>query len=388
MIGRSLFDSESINEMFDNRLAGNPAVRAVRAVLAIALALCLPLAPLQAETAIALSDNPDAVARFVRAPGAPRPGGEVELTDVDLLNNRANNGGALGVDSARVVVNGGEIQGNNAFYYGGGLYVIDSSGSEPSVVKIELTRFTGNTAGVSGGGAWADSGQTFELRRAWFQGNVAEGLWAGAAFNPTLVERCWFLENGGTGAVTNYAGAVKLRNSAIIRNSVFMGNVSYFGGAVDLYDYPDQSTRYELINNTFVDNTALSGEGMAIYFYAIDAVVLKNNIIVDTGLSPAESHIHNIDIFLSYDITHNDLWIDSGTAFGGYVLEDEDLIGTTGNIPVDPMFDTYHTGDFAGADLQLLPGSPCINAGDISYGGDRDGTETDMGAYGGPTSLP
>ena len=79
MIGRSLFDSESINEMFDNRLAGNPAVRAVRAVLAIALALCLPLAPLQAETAIALSDNPDAVARFVRAPGAPRPGGEVEL---------------------------------------------------------------------------------------------------------------------------------------------------------------------------------------------------------------------------------------------------------------------------------------------------------------------
>jgi len=76
MIGRSLFDSESIDEMFDNRLAGNAAVRAV---LAIALALCLPLAPLQAETAIALSDNPDAVARFVRAPGAPRPGGEVEL---------------------------------------------------------------------------------------------------------------------------------------------------------------------------------------------------------------------------------------------------------------------------------------------------------------------
>ena len=29
MIGRSLFDSESINEMFDNRLAGNPAARAV-----------------------------------------------------------------------------------------------------------------------------------------------------------------------------------------------------------------------------------------------------------------------------------------------------------------------------------------------------------------------
>ena len=76
MIGRSLFDSESIDEMFDNRLSGNPAARAV---LAIALALCLPLAPLQAETAIALSDNPDAVARFVRAPGAPRPGGEVEL---------------------------------------------------------------------------------------------------------------------------------------------------------------------------------------------------------------------------------------------------------------------------------------------------------------------
>jgi len=76
MIGRSLFDSESIDEMFDNRLAGNAALRAV---FAIALALCLPLAPLQAETAIALSDNPDAVARFVRAPGAPRPGGEVEL---------------------------------------------------------------------------------------------------------------------------------------------------------------------------------------------------------------------------------------------------------------------------------------------------------------------
>lgn len=63
----------------------------------------------------------------------------------------------------------------------------------------------------------------------------------------------------------------------------------------------------------------------------------------------------------------------------GQVEYSTSFLGGLGNLNVDPLFVNSALGD-----LQLQPGSPCVDAGDPSSPKDADCTRTDMGAY--PTS--
>ncbi len=68
------------------------------------------------------------------------------------------------------------------------------------------------------------------------------------------------------------------------------------------------------------------------------------------------------------------------------MLHDRSLEGVNGNIGGFPMF-----VDPAAGDYRLLPGSPCIDAGNPALALDPDGTRADMGAFpfdqGGPTTY-
>ena len=102
-----------------------------------------------------------------------------------------------------------------------------------------------------------------------------------------------------------------------------------------------------------------SGSGTGIYYRMQSVATITGNIITNFERG----------IYFTYGskdeerkklITHNDVWgnttnyISQSTPF--------DLTGTQGNISADPMFADPTRGDY-----RLLPGSPCIDAGDPDY---------------------
>jgi hypothetical protein len=92
-------------------------------------------------------------------------------------------------------------------------------------------------------------------------------------------------------------------------------------------------------------------------------LTIRNTIVWDnTGRNPRflwnESYFSNIDEISYIQTAH-------------------------GNIREDPLF-----VDISESDYLLLPGSPCIDAGDsLEVYNDLDGSRNDMGIYGGPDPI-
>ena len=150
----------------------------------------------------------------------------------------------------------------------------------------------------------------------------------------------------------------------------------------------------EIINNLIVNN---SGSYSALILQNASDVELTNNTIANN-----ESHGVNAYTFfiLSSDpiiknciISENDpIFFASGTVDVMYTCISGGYEGT-GNIDDDPLFVAPTTGagieyDGLAALWWLQEDSPCIDAGDPNaMYNDTDGTQNDMGAYGGPNGL-
>jgi fibronectin type 3 domain-containing protein len=245
---------------------------------------------------------------------------------------------------------------SNLTHYGGGIYNLNSS---PYLYECE---FIENLASLRGGGIYNDSN-----------------------CNPTL-DRCTFIRNYATMYITGSGGGIHGWSSSII-NCIFIGNRAYQGGAIlgaagiltnctfsvnyarqggAIYKLGDSLT---VSNCTFIANSA-GDDGGGIC--AIDGILSVNNCILwnntDAGGTDESAQIHT----------------EGGTPVVGYCCVEglTGELGGVGNIGDNPMFvrEPNDGGDGWGDNtttinineglnddygtFHLLPGSPCIDAGD------------------------
>ena len=184
-------------------------------------------------------------------------------------------------------------------------------------------------------------------------------------------------------------------SSAIVRNNVVEGN-GYPIGPTEGYGIVCHASTPLIANNLILSNRNI---GLSFIWTASSGAQALNNTMVGNntygigcanGASPALKNniVANNQVGISSHgagtmpaLSYNDVW--------GNVLEDLEA-GTggvtapgPGDLTADPRFDPTSFSRFA-----LLPGSPCLNAGDPSpLYNDADGSRNDQGAYGGPSAL-
>ncbi len=171
-------------------------------------------------------------------------------------------------------------------------------------------------------------------------------------------------------------------SSPIIVNNTVTGNISSVGGG-GIYCSSSSPT---IVDNTITGNTAAYGGGVNSYY---SSPIISNNTISYNSTSSSGGGIcsynysfpmitNNVLAFNSSGIyvntgapslRHNCVFGNTDYNYTGIA----DPTGTDGSISVDPLFvrpassgpdDQWGTPDDDYGDLRLLPGSPCIDAGD------------------------
>ena len=286
------------------------------------------------------------------------------LLGCEFITNKADYGGGICNWSSSPTMSNCIIKENYSIMDGAGMY--NCNGANPVVTNC---KFTSNTSKGNGGGMFNwNSSSDLKVTNCTFNGNCS-----------------WF--NGG--------GMLNNCSSPMVTNCMFSGNISwpykggqfYMGGG-GIYNTGCYCTP-NLTNCTFSGNwTRYSGGGI---YNAYSNPTMTNCIL--WGNSGEQVHNEASSPTVSYNNIQD-----------GY--------GGTGNIDEDPKFvrDPYDGGDGWGDDnddwgnLHILPGSPCIDAGDNNsvpigvttdldgkprFTNDPDTTDTgngtppivDMGAY-------
>ena len=191
-----------------------------------------------------------------------------------------------------------------------------------------------------------------------------------------------------------YYGVYNTNSDLEWENMIFSGNekiadatgtgYAYYG-----YIYNTSSGEVEITNCDIVANSI---EGDRIYtgfLYGSSgntATITNTNFVgnwVDDNSSLYGNLVYNSSSSSTLNFAHNNLY-DNGEGdddiyHGSYT----DVVGSDGNISVDPSYTSVSASDTYSWDLALSSSSSCIDAGssDIS---DTDGSTSDIGAYGGP----
>jgi hypothetical protein len=290
------------------------------------------------------------------------------LTDCVFTNNQAHfDGGAAYISSlATTAFSNTAFIGNDALD-GGAIY------SDLSTPSFELCSFTGNTGGFDGGrgGAMFNSGSDITVNTCIFDGNTCGG-----------------------GEVSISRGGA-MHNSAsvpIVTDSTFTGNTASHGvgGAICNTGASDA----EFTNCRFDGNSAgyfNGGGGGGIYIETSNSLlvncIFSNNVAGGFGgangggiyIASGSPWIANVTVEgNSADVSGSGIFVEAGTpsllgiivwannqgqidgvpAFVGYSCGQGGYAGP-GNIMNDPLFVDAGSGNYG-----LLPGSPCIDAGD------------------------
>lgn len=314
-------------------------------------------------------------------------GGNADVTDYS--DPQSQGGGMYNASSGAVIANC-RFAGNSAAIRGGGLFntALDTVMVDCDFVNNRVIDRGGGLS-VAGPGALSVTGCHFELNHADFGGGVfsagtAHPVFTDCTFSANVAGRggamriehnshpaitgCDFLDNaaifGGafelwddsTAAITNCrfigcssgerGGAIYLGSpvAARIHGCEFIGNGAEQGGAIY-----DEKSAAEVSNCTFSANTATVSGG-AIESIVPPGATLRNCILWENA-APAGREIAGPATAAFCDVQ------------GGHP--------GPGNIGADPLFANPTAGDF-----QLLPGSPCIDAGN-NWAVPADGPDLD-----------
>ncbi len=295
-------------------------------------------------------------------------------------NSTGDDGGGLKLSHSSNAVSNCYFEGNSASDVGGGLTL------DNETAPVTGCTFINNTA-TRGGGlhSWRNEGQ-IALTDLYFEGNSADCGGAMAFDNDrylVTVSDVWAEGNN-----ANDGGAFCLdrqpqkgpddelgteddiyhESNVLVRNSFFVDNDATDDGGAGYVKFGTATFEFMTVHRSDAPN------GGAFFAKPEGAIVIRNSIIDDNDGNSAWATEEDGTISFSYNnLTGND-----GGFTGAGV---SDPVGSNGNISVDSGF-----VDAAGGDYTLAAGSQCIDAADPVLN-DRDGTDADMGGYGGPNGI-
>jgi CSLREA domain-containing protein len=256
--------------------------------------------------------------------------GNAVLTDSQIVRNQADYGGGLYLSqaAAELMLNGGLVDNNDAFY-GAGFYIDDG---DAVIGGAQVTR---NSAQTSGGGLYVVDGST----------TVSQTV---IAFNDA--------DDGG-GIFRDGGGSLALINTTVSQNDATLGS----GGGLH-----NAGGVTNLTFVTVVSNTATAGAG---------------GVQLDGGL------VYLKDTLLAYNGTN----CNTGLSSQGDNLEDADTCGLGGSdlISTEPLLGPLSDNGGDTLTHALLKGSPAIDGGACVAGVGTDqrglsrpyGDDCDIGAF-------
>jgi predicted outer membrane repeat protein len=276
------------------------------------------------------------------------------------------------------------FSGNYAGNSGGGLYADGSSGiSNPNLFKVT---FTGNLADWAGGAVYNDGTlngvSTPSLTDVTFVNNTATGA-GGAMYNDganggiasaNIVNVTFLLNNtGGSGGAIYNNGLVSMGASPTLANVTFFGNTALDGGA--MYNMGIHGISNPLLTNvTFTANQALNSGGALLNTGAAGTAspTLTNVILwADIGIMAGNEIVNSMaTTSLSYSVVAGNCITIPGNICGA------------GNLWTDPKLGSL--GNYGGYTLTvpLWAGSSALDTGDITScpSNDQRGASRPFGA--------
>lgn len=305
-------------------------------------------------------------------------GGSSSLSNCTFIANLANENGG-GIFNAGSPILMGCTFSHNSGELGGGMH-----NTGPGNTKLTNCTFSTNSA-VRGGGMYNGHPSKPTLTDCMLSGNTASDV-GGAMYNayrssPTLAN-CTLGENTATnagGGMYNWQGS-----SVTATNCTFKENVAIGGGGMAGWDY-DAYLAYCVFNKNSVDSrgggmhndraspTLVSCEftanraqdGAGIYGFVSSPVLMNCTFSANLASSQGGAMWNRG----SPTLTNSILWGDSPAEI--YLVQSSPVItycdiqggwSGYGNINADPLF-----ANAASSDYHLLPGSPCIEAGDPNF---------------------
>jgi uncharacterized protein (TIGR03382 family) len=318
-------------------------------------------------------------------------GTDLEIIDSVFDGNTAPEaGGALAFytlyNTQDAVITGTTFTGNvttsTSDAHGAGVFAYSFSAS--SSLEISDCSFTDNTAYLSGGGVYTSNVDNVTISGSTFEGNLASqiamtsrgnfnggaiSIYAADTVALSTLSICDNTGDDGGGVYLDQVADFSMSNSIFVENTA--GND---GGGLYLYDVDG-----EVGNNNFLGGSALLGG--AVYFASGSAIDFWNNIVAYTASGTgvvADSTSGSTSSF-----TYNDWYSNTSSDRGGTLSFST---STNGNITDDPDFSSYTLDGNCSNDSFILDSSSAlIDAGDPSLS-DPDGSDSDIGAYGGPGS--
>jgi hypothetical protein len=233
------------------------------------------------------------------------------------------------------IVKNNRANGDIAVGGGGGVYVYSSG-----TVVIERSSIFNNNSASKGGGLFLGRGLTLQIVDSTISGNQA-------AYN---------------GGGVCFLGGATPRSS--IRNSTVSGNVAAIcGGGLYLYNIRE----LPIANSTIAGNTsATRGGGIATTIWNYtggDNVVLNSAIIAGNSAGNGA----DLSFYSSHPIVSNNSLIGVANS-GGFTLTGIGNLTGTLAVPLNALLGPLADNGGPTKTHALLPGSPAINAGNITVG--------------------